>query len=113
LLFEPPASSDSLDIHRNPPHFILCEQFGGVPNQRSVEPSFDSASPAPTVSHSRTIPVIFATVTDPIGNGFVASLARPGGDVTGFTNLESTMAGTSTGWPSSSTRQRRGISSIT
>jgi putative ABC transport system substrate-binding protein len=40
-----------------------------------------------------TIPIIFTTVTDPVGSGLVASLARPGGNVTGFTNFEFSMAG--------------------
>jgi putative ABC transport system substrate-binding protein len=39
------------------------------------------------------IPIVFATVTDPIGLGFVASLPRPGGNVTGFVNLEASIAG--------------------
>jgi putative ABC transport system substrate-binding protein len=34
------------------------------------------------------VPIIFVQVTDPVGNGFVASLARPGGNITGFTNFE-------------------------
>ena len=34
-----------------------------------------------------TIPIVFTGVSDPIGIGFVASLARPGGNVTGFSNL--------------------------
>jgi putative tryptophan/tyrosine transport system substrate-binding protein len=42
---------------------------------------------------TRTIPVVFANVSDPLGSGFVASFARPGGNVTGFTNMEPTMAG--------------------
>jgi ABC-type uncharacterized transport system substrate-binding protein len=40
-----------------------------------------------------SIPIVFVNVTDPIGPGFVASLARPGGNVTGFTNFEATMSG--------------------
>jgi putative ABC transport system substrate-binding protein len=40
-----------------------------------------------------TIPIVFGAVSDPIGNGFAASLAHPGGNITGFTNIESTMGG--------------------
>jgi putative tryptophan/tyrosine transport system substrate-binding protein len=40
-----------------------------------------------------TIPIVFAVVTDPIDQGFVASLARPGGNVTGFTDYDGPMAG--------------------
>src|SRR5260370_986797 len=42
---------------------------------------------------TRTIPIVFAAVSDPLGNGFAASLARPGGNITGFTNIESSMGG--------------------
>ena len=38
-------------------------------------------------------PIVFAIVTDPVSNGLVASLAAPGGNVTGFTNFEFTMGG--------------------
>src|SRR5262249_4139493 len=37
---------------------------------------------------TRTIPTIFVQVTDPVGGGFVTSLNRPGGNVTGFMNME-------------------------
>jgi putative ABC transport system substrate-binding protein len=37
---------------------------------------------------TRTVPIVFAQVIDPVGSGFVASMARPGGNVTGFTNIE-------------------------
>jgi putative ABC transport system substrate-binding protein len=37
---------------------------------------------------TRTLPIVFANVQDPVGNGFVASLARPGGNSTGFMNVE-------------------------
>ena len=40
------------------------------------------------LAFTRTIPIVFAHVNDPIARGFVASLARPGGNVTGFTYLE-------------------------
>ena len=37
---------------------------------------------------TRAVPIVFATATDPVGGGLVASLARPGGNVTGFTTFE-------------------------
>jgi putative ABC transport system substrate-binding protein len=48
---------------------------------------------AALLEHTHTIPIVFATVSDPVGSGFVASFARPGGNVTGFTSIEPTMAG--------------------
>ena len=42
---------------------------------------------------TRTIPVIFVQVTDPVGTGLVSSLATPGGNVTGFSNYEFSMGG--------------------
>jgi putative ABC transport system substrate-binding protein len=42
---------------------------------------------------TRTIPIVFAAVSDPVGSGFVASMPRPGGNITGFTNIEASMGG--------------------
>ena len=42
---------------------------------------------------TRTVPIVFAIVADPVGAGFVDSLARPGGNVTGFTPFEYGMSG--------------------
>jgi putative ABC transport system substrate-binding protein len=42
---------------------------------------------------TRTVPIVFAAVADPVGGGFVASLARPGGNATGFANFEYGMSG--------------------
>ena len=42
---------------------------------------------------TRTIPIVFVVVVDPVGQGFVPNLARPGGNITGFTNYESTIGG--------------------
>src|SRR5215475_7331577 len=53
----------------------------------------NTAATAGALEQTRTIPVVFAIVADPIGSGFVDNLARPGGNATGFTTLEPTMAG--------------------
>jgi putative ABC transport system substrate-binding protein len=45
------------------------------------------------LQQTRTIPIIFANVSDPVGSGFVAGLPRPGGNVTGFIDMEGSMAG--------------------
>jgi putative ABC transport system substrate-binding protein len=42
---------------------------------------------------SRSIPIVFVLVSDPIGSGFVDSLPRPGGNITGFSNHDPTMGG--------------------
>ena len=55
--------------------------------------SHSTPTTAALLQETRTIPIIFATVSDPIGSGFVASFPRPGGNVTGFTNIEPTTAG--------------------
>src|SRR5882672_5620998 len=44
-------------------------------------------SDVPAEQETRTIPIIFAVVADPVGSGLVGSLARPGGHVTGFPNF--------------------------
>jgi ABC-type uncharacterized transport system substrate-binding protein len=48
---------------------------------------------AALVQETKTIPIIFVGVVDPVGGGFVASLARPGGNVTGFLNFEFSLVG--------------------
>jgi len=42
---------------------------------------------------TRTIPIVFATVADPVGEGFVVGLPRPGGNITGFISQEASMSG--------------------
>jgi ABC-type uncharacterized transport system substrate-binding protein len=52
-----------------------------------------SGSTMPPLLHAtRTVPIVFVQVADPVGNGFVASLARPGGNATGFTNIDFSMS---------------------
>jgi putative ABC transport system substrate-binding protein len=43
---------------------------------------------------TRTVPIVFVEVTDPVNRGLVASLAQPGGNTTGFTQFEFSIAGT-------------------
>jgi putative tryptophan/tyrosine transport system substrate-binding protein len=47
-----------------------------------------TATVAPLLQATRTVPIVFVVVIDPVGAGFVASLARPGGNATGFTIFE-------------------------
>ena len=44
-------------------------------------------------AETRTIPIVFAVVSDPVGSGFVSSLANPGGNITGFLNIEASVVG--------------------
>jgi putative ABC transport system substrate-binding protein len=48
---------------------------------------------AELLQQTRTIPIIFALVADPIGSGFVVSFPKPGGNITGFVTMEPTVAG--------------------
>jgi len=52
-----------------------------------------SAAVAPLLQATRTIPIVFAIVADPVGAGYVETLARPGGNATGFTPFEYALAG--------------------
>jgi putative ABC transport system substrate-binding protein len=63
----------------------------------ALNPDLILSTSGPTTSvllqHTRTIPVIFGNLADPVGSGFVQSLSRPGGNVTGFINVEPAMIG--------------------
>ena len=48
---------------------------------------------AALLQETHTIPIVFVGVSDPIGSGLVASIARPGGNITGFTNFEPSLTG--------------------
>ncbi len=63
----------------------------------ALQPDLILSNTTPTTTallqQTRTIPIVFAIVADPIGSGFIASFRRPGGNVTGFIFTEPTMAG--------------------
>jgi putative ABC transport system substrate-binding protein len=52
-------------------------------------------TPATAALHreTSTIPIVFGAVSDPVGAGFVTNLSRPGGNITGFINVESSLGG--------------------
>jgi len=54
--------------------------------------AFSSVAVAALRQESHTVPIVFTAISDPVGSGFVESLARPGGNATGFTNFVPTMA---------------------
>jgi putative tryptophan/tyrosine transport system substrate-binding protein len=63
----------------------------------ALQPDLILSQSTPTtltlLHQTRTVPIIFGNVADPVGSGFVESLSRPGGNVTGFTAMEGSVAG--------------------
>ena len=79
------ATSDPERIERSARELVLSQ------------PALILSSSAPTTAtllkQTRIIPIIFANLVDPVGSGFVESLSKPGGNVTGFINAEPAMTG--------------------
>jgi putative ABC transport system substrate-binding protein len=55
--------------------------------------SISTPATAALQAETRTIPIVFAWVSDPVGSRFVSSLANPGGNITGFINIEASVIG--------------------
>jgi ABC-type uncharacterized transport system substrate-binding protein len=64
-----------------------------VNSQPDLIVSHATPGTAALARETRTIPIIFVVVSDPVGSGFVTSLSRPGGNMTGFVNIEASMGG--------------------
>ena len=81
---------------RRPRHHLGCihgrasraDHIGGGPKQAST-----TQATVALQRETRTIPIVFATVTDPVASSIVARLDRPSGNITGFANFEASMGG--------------------
>jgi putative tryptophan/tyrosine transport system substrate-binding protein len=84
-----------IDVRWGTSEATLLRQFAKELVDLQPELIFSATTPATAslLQHTRTIPVVFAQVADPVGSGFVVSLARPDGNATGFVNLEGSMGG--------------------
>jgi ABC transporter substrate binding protein len=93
-LFRPSLFHEKAIVH------VGGEPFGSryalqhdVASQPDVVLSSTTSTTEALLQQTRSIPIIFGTVADPVGSGLVASLPRPGGHTTGFTNIEGSIAG--------------------
>jgi putative tryptophan/tyrosine transport system substrate-binding protein len=55
--------------------------------------AFTTPATAALQQETHPIPIVFVSVSDPIGSGFVASFANPGGNITGFIDIEGSLGG--------------------
>src|SRR6516225_5792588 len=74
---------------------VLYERYAAelIALDPEVFVAWGSPSVATLRRQNSTIPIVMVRVTDPVGQGFVESLARPGGNITGFTDYDPPMAG--------------------
>jgi putative ABC transport system substrate-binding protein len=79
------AGGDAQEIRRH-----ATELAGLVPD---VILATGTVAMRPLLQATRTIPIVFVNVADPVGAGFIDSLARPGGNATGFLQFEYTLSG--------------------
>jgi ABC-type uncharacterized transport system substrate-binding protein len=79
--------------HRSASDAMRRQQFAEqlIALQPDVIITQNTATTASVLQRTRTIPIVFVVVTDPIGSGFIESLPRPGGNVTGFIDLEGSL----------------------
>jgi putative ABC transport system substrate-binding protein len=89
------GSNLAIDYRWAPDDPVLVWKFAKELVELRPEVIVAQSSPvvATLLGQTRNIPIVFVSISDPIGEGFVASFARPGGNVTGFTNFDSSMTG--------------------
>jgi putative tryptophan/tyrosine transport system substrate-binding protein len=83
-----------MDVRWSPGNIDLMRAFAKelVELQPDVILSNSTPVTAALLRTTQTVPIVFAVVSDPVGSGFVASLPSPGGNVTGFSHTEATLA---------------------
>ena len=67
----------------------LAKELAGLPSDLLV--GHTTSPTAALQRETKTIPIVFLIVSDPVGSGFVASFPRPGGNITGFANIEASL----------------------
>jgi len=84
-----------IDYHWGGTDMNLLQRFAQEIVAAKPDVIFTSGSPTTKIlkQETRTVPIVFGNLVDPVGQGFVASLSRPGGNITGFVNLEASVTG--------------------
>jgi hypothetical protein len=100
-----PARATAIGLDRRPQRAArLCWGEGNADNLRKYAAELAALAPdiilvyggsavGPLLQATRTVPIVFVLVIDPVGAGFVTSLARPGGNATGFMQFEYSLTG--------------------
>lgn len=90
-----PGSNLAIDYRWAPDDPVLVWKFAKEFVELQPEVIVAQSSPvvATLLGQTRNIPIVFVSISDPIGEGFVTSFAHPGGNVTGFTDFEASMTG--------------------
>jgi len=74
------ATTNVAEIHRHAAELVALAP--------DVVLAHGTSTVGPLLQATRTVPIVFPVISDPVGSGFVESLARPGGNATGFTTFE-------------------------
>jgi putative ABC transport system substrate-binding protein len=79
------ATANAAEIRRHAAELVALEP--------DVILASGTSTVGPLLQTTRTVPIVFPNIGDPVGAGFVASLARPGGNATGFMSYEYSLSG--------------------